>query len=527
VIKPSANAPQTQARSATARLVCTSTTSGAPLAGRSALGGAALCLTFQLAGCANVPDVAPALMPSSSMVGAWQAPAPKSTPLTSGPVTDLSTWWAGFNDPLLPPLIAAAQQVSPSLASASARIERARASRVAAGAALAPRVDAVGSANQGRQVPKTPSSTSLGGALQASWELDLFGGNAAGRDATQARLAAAQAAWHDTHISIAAEVATSYTALRACEAQLVQSRLDADSRAETSRLTELSARAGFTAPADAALARAGAAQARSQAISQRASCDNLVKSLVELSDIAEADLRQRLAGKDGANTAQLPKPQAIAPVALPAALLAQRPDLAESARFVEAAAAERVQTQMRERPQVSLAGSLGGLSLRSNGTTTTGATWSFGPVQVSFPIFDAGARAANTTAARAAYDEAVAVYQAQVRRAVREVETSLVNLQASAEREADALLAAKDFEVSLRATQQRQKGGLASLFELETSRRNAVSAQSALIELQRERATAWISLYRALGGGWDSSKLVSMATTGTPTAAPVATASKP
>jgi outer membrane protein, multidrug efflux system len=350
----------------------------------------------------------------------------------------------------------------------------------------------------------------------------LFGGNAAGRDASAARLAAAQAAWHDAHISIAAEVATSYTALRACEAQLVQAKLDADSRIETSRLTELSTRAGFTAPADAALVRAGAAQARSQAVSQAASCDTLVKSLVELSDIAEADLRQQLAGKTaagggagaGSGTGQLPKPQTIVPAAMPAALLAQRPDLAEAARNVEAAAAERVQTQMRERPQVSLAGSLGGLSLRSNGSTTSGATWSFGPVQVSFPIFDGGSRAANTVAARAAYDEAVAVYQAQVRRAVREVETSLVSLQATSEREADALLAAKDFEASLRATQQRQKGGLASLLDLETSRRTAVGAQSALIELQRERATAWISLYRALGGGWDASKVAALPSLG-------------
>jgi outer membrane protein, multidrug efflux system len=469
-----------------------------------------LSMSLLAGGCAGVPDVSPALMPSSSMAGSWQAPAPgvnSGSGGKSGQPSELNAWWARFNDPLLAPLIAAAQHASPSLAIAGARIERARASRVAAGAALGPRVDAVGGVSQGRAAPKTPTSASLSGGVQAGWELDLWGGAAAGRDAAQARLAGAQAAWHDAHIAIAAEIATSYTALRACEALLVQARLDADSRAETSRLTELSARAGFVAPADAALARAGAAQARSQAINQRAACDTLVKSLVELSDIAEADLRQQLAGANGASTAKLPQPEGIVPPALPAALLAQRPDLAEAARNVEAAAADRVQTQSRERPQVSLSGSIGGLSLRSNGTTTTGATWSFGPLSVNFPIFDGGARAAATVAARAGYDEAVAIYQGQVRRAVREVETSLVSLQATAEREADAKLAALDFEASLRATQQRQKGGLASLFELETARRNAVAAQSALIELQRERATAWITLYRALGGGWDSSKL--------------------
>jgi outer membrane protein TolC len=80
-------------------------------------------------------------------------------------------------------------------------------------------------------------------------------------------------------------------------------------------------------------------------------------------------------------------------------------------------------------------------------------------------------------------------------------------MQSSRQREADALSAAQDFEISLRATAARQQGGLASLFELEISRRSAVTAQSALIDLQRERAAAWISLVRALGGGWDAATL--------------------
>jgi outer membrane protein TolC len=96
----------------------------------------------------------------------------------------------------------------------------------------------------------------------------------------------------------------------------------------------------------------------------------------------------------------------------------------------------------------------------------------------------------------------VALYRAQVRRAVREVESALVAVQATAERGADAQRAAAGFEASLRATAARQRGGLASLFELEESRRNAVAAQIALIELQRDGAAAWIALYRALGGGW-------------------------
>ena len=99
--------------------------------------------------------------------------------------------------------------------------------------------------------------------------------------------------------------------------------------------------------------------------------------------------------------------------------------------------------------------------------------------------------------------EVALLCDASLRRAVREVEVHLVALRSTAEREGDATLAAQDFEASLRATQARQRGGLASLFDLETARRNAVAAQSALIDLKRERAAAWISLYRTLGGDFE------------------------
>ena len=436
------------------------------------------------------------------MASAWQADWPAATATAtaaeSPALTDLLQWWSAFNDPALAPLMTAAQAASPTIASALARVQRARATRAIAEAALLPQLDASASVSHSKSVLGQPRTSSLQVGALAGWELDLFGAAAAGRTAASARQDGAQALWHDARLSVAAETATSYTALRACEAQRAQTQADAASRAETTRLTELSARAGFTAPADAALARAGAAQSRNLATNQRALCDALVKSLVEITGLDEPALRSSLLP----GTARLPRPQPIAFATLPAALLAQRPDLFEAARAVEAAAADQSQAQARQLPQISLSGSLGGLSLRSGDVNQSGAVWSLGPLLVNFPLFDAGRRQANTAAARAGYDEAVALFQAQARRAVREVEASLVALQSTAEREQDALLAARDFEVSMRATSARQQGGLASLFELEVARRDTLAAQSALIELQRERATAWIALYRALGGGW-------------------------
>ncbi|KPF57367.1 hypothetical protein D621_08120 [beta proteobacterium AAP51] len=472
----------------------------------------ALVLALALAGCASTPGASS--LPAAALPAAWQAPLPvpaahvsaanasAATP-SSGAATSsaaLAGWWAGFADPVLPALIDSALAASPNLAAAQARIERARASRVAAGAAALPQLDAIGSAQSGRSLPRQPTAATASLGLQAAWEIDLFGGVGAGRSAAQSRLEAAQAGLQAARVSLAAETASSYVQLRACEAQLVQARLDAASREETSRLTELSARAGFTAPADAALARAGAAQSRSLVLARQAQCETLLKSLVEATALAEPALRAQLA----AGTAVLPRPAPIAVQGLPAELLAQRPDLAEAARAVEAAASDQRVAQAREKPQVRLSGNLAAASLRSGGVSTSGSTWALGPLLISLPVFDGGSSAANSAAAKAEYEAAVAEYQAQVRRALREVEAALVALDSTASRQLDAEAAARDFEASLVATQARQRSGLASLFDLEAARLSAVQAQSALLELQAERASAWISLYRALGGSWSA-----------------------
>ncbi len=119
-------------------------------------------------------------------------------------------------------------------------------------------------------------------------------------------------------------------------------------------------------------------------------------------------------------------------------------------------------------------------------------------------MFDGGRRAASVAAARARYDESIALYQARVRQAVREVEQALVALQSTAERAADAASAQAGYQSWLNATEARYQAGLASLVELEDARRIRLAAADALVALQLERIQAWIDLYRAAGGGWTS-----------------------
>ena len=465
---------------------------------------ACVVATALLSGCASGPAETPTRAEAATAPAAWLAPLPHG-----GNASDLTTWWQQFNDPVLTEFIGHAQAVSPSVAQAASRIEQSRVSQVAASGALLPLLDAQASGSRGRQEVTMPLTTTGSVGFQARWELDVFGAGRAARSAADQRLAGAQASWHDARVLVAAEVANRYIGLRSCLAQVRTAEADALSRTETARLTELAARAGFQAPANAALARASSAQGASLLNSQRARCDLDIKALVALTGLDELALRQRLEQQrlqvGDAVWFSVPQPSQLNVTQVPGQVLAQRPDVAASEREWLARQAEVRQRQAQRLPQISLSGNIGAARSSVGGFSSDGTVWSLGPLQVTMPLFDGGTRRANVSAAQASLLEAGVSYRAAVRTAVREVEESLINLQSTLERETHAVTASKGFADSFKATEARYRSGLASLFELEDARRTAVQAQSALIDLQRERSLAWVSLYRALGGGWSGS----------------------
>ncbi|WP_414691407.1 efflux transporter outer membrane subunit [Noviherbaspirillum sp.] len=425
----------------------------------------------------------------------WQAPLPHN-----GSTADLAQWWQAQGDALLAQLVDAAQAASPTLAAARSRMEQARAVRVAAGAALAPALNAAVSSSRSSAQPPLPLGTTSQAALQAAWEIDVFGGARADRDAAQAQLESATASWHAARVSVAAEVANQYYALRACEQLLLIAQSDAASRAETSRLAELSANAGFQAPAVAALASASAAEGRARVTQQRAQCELERKTLVALTALPEEDLRQKLAAPP--QSPGTPQEAQMNIASLPAQLLAQRPDVYAAERDLAAASAAVGGAYADRFPRLTLSGSVGRANFRAAGASTDLSTWSVGPLAVTVPVFDAGRISAGIDAATARYEEAAALYRARVRQAVREVEEALVSLQSTATRRDDVRIAVEGYRASFDATEARYKGGLASLVELEEARRTRLAAENALVLLERERRAAWIGLYRAAGGGW-------------------------
>ncbi len=468
-----------------------------------------------LAGCAITP---PATQVGDQAASQWYSPLPNSSPNSSqlphqGSVKELSNWWQSLGDPLLVELITSAQAVSPSVTAATNRIQQARSALVAAGAAVVPNLSAATNASRGGSQLNVPVASVGQVGLQASWEVDLWGGNRAAKDAALARLEGSQAGWHEARVSVAAEVANTYLNLLTCEQLVSVAKDDVTSRTETSRLTDLLAKAGFTAPANAALARASNAQSQSQLTLQRTQCDMQVKALVALTALTEPVLRQKITRVDLENgytatksLSNLNNPQILPSVpGLPAQLLAQRPDVFAAQQEIAAASGDVGSAQAAKYPRLGLSGSVGLATLRTGGVSTDGATWSIGPISVTLPILDGGRSSAAVDLAKANYEAATANYRAKVRGAVREVEEALLSVQSAADRLQDAAIATEGYSAAFAASEARFKSGLGSLSDLEDTRRTALAAKTALLNLERERSAAWVALYRAVGGGWSPS----------------------
>jgi NodT family efflux transporter outer membrane factor (OMF) lipoprotein len=462
-----------------------------------------LCLGIGLAGCSLTRPPAQVEAPVPAQ---WHAPLPHG-----GSLASLADWWRQLDDPLLVELIAAAEAASPNVASAAARVAEARSTRVQAGAALLPSLDGTASASRGPAGLSSTSSssssslsastpiTTLQAGLQSKWEVDMFGRLRADRDSAEAKQNSANAKWHDARVAVAAETANAYFSERACQQQLRVSESDARSRSETARLTDLSAKAGFTAPADAALARASASDASGRLTQQRAQCAVQRKALVALSGIDETTLEQKLA----ASPAQRALPVVGSIASVPAEAISQRPDVYSAELGVASASADVGSAEAERYPKLTVSGSIGRTQYRVDGLRQSLETWTVGPISLTVPLLDGGSRKANIDAAKARYAEAVSLYRSNVRQAVREVEEALVNLDATDARTTDADAAVKNYQASFDATQARYSSGLASLFELEDSRRTLFTAQTARVTLQRERTEAWVALYRSMGGGWN------------------------
>jgi NodT family efflux transporter outer membrane factor (OMF) lipoprotein len=436
-------------------------------------------------------------MPPSSVTAPapleWNAPLPHG-----GRLTDLRDWWTAQDDPILLALIDGAQALSPSVAVALGRVETARANEASAQAALLPGVTAGLSSGRSVTLPATPAATSTAVTLQTSWEIDVFGAARVARVAAAGQTQGSQAQWHDARVSVAAEVASTYYALAHCWKTHALAEQDLASRQRSRDISARSLQAGMLAPAAYAQVQAEVAQSQLRLIQQSSQCDLYTKALVALSGEDEALVRSVM------RALVLPDDlTGFSVTRIPAQALVQRPDVFAAERDVALASAQIGRAKARRWPGLSLGGSIGALRYGTAGVDTDVTTWSFGPLALTLPVFDAGQRAAMVDAATADYVAAVAIYRAKVRQAVREVEEALVVLDSTLQRETDTRAVHDARLQNLGAAQNRERNGLASALEVEEARRAGLAAQADVLALQLERKRSWVALYRAAGGGWE------------------------
>lgn len=454
---------------------------------------ALLTLAALLSACAvtEPPSLrgAPSVLPAG-----WQAAAPAAAP-------SLVSEWLFTADPVLGALLDAVQARSPNLQQAVARRDEVRA--LAGLNVASPRVQVSAQVQRTRPVQAavstaaSPVLTQALGQLDASWEVDLFARVRQQSQALARRAEGAQWELEAVRLSLLVEVAQLYVALRSAE----QSRdLALEEEQITARLAAQAGqrqRAGFETPAQQALLAGAAAEARQRRLAQQLELDVLMKGLVAATGLDEPTLRERLTPGQG----RLPALPAFAVPAVPAQALQQRPDLAAAQSQAAAAWFEAGAAQAARYPQLQLLGSVSvmGVKLGSERDETRG--WSFGP-SLSLPLLDGGARRSDAEAAQARWRQAEAAWRVTATQAVREVEEALLRVTAQAARLDAAQASLASYEQALKGTEQRWRHGLASATELDEQRRLTLAARSQQLQLQREGLTAWLSLYKAVGGGF-------------------------
>ncbi len=427
----------------------------------------------------------------------WQA---EFNRLSVNPKADsmvFNQWWSSFNDPHLFDLINSAYTNNPTIAAAFARIQTARSNLKSASAGGQPQVGATAGI-QRQSALNSPVLTAAQVGVEAGWEIDLFGSVKRGTAAAQAQLESSQADLHATRISLAAEIANLYLALKTCEANVQVQQLDVVSQTKTLDLTQLKVKAGFSAPADVSLLRASLANSRNQLTGLQSDCSLLVNSIALLTGFDNKTIANRSLQTAG----QIPKPAVFAVTSLPAQLLTMRPDVRSLERQLAASSEQIGIAQANQYPRLSLSGNLGFGSTRLLGGTTDDLTWGFGP-SITLPLFNGGRSAAALDGARSRYAEVQAQMQLKLQSAVSEVQESMIRVQAAQAREGNAQTAVADFEAFYKAAETRWSVGVGTLLELEEARRLAANAKLALLRLEQERVSQLINLYRALGGGWN------------------------
>ena len=468
----------------------------------------ALLLAVLLSGCMLGPDYE---RPEVIAPAGWHADLAYSQ-VDGVPLYELE-WVEIFQDEDLRALILEALANNRDMLRAIERIEEARANNRVVRSALYPTVDLEllgereDESARTNDDPEQVDEVFFG--LTAAWEVDLWGRNRRASEAAFARYLSAEYGAQAVRLTLIAEVSEAYFALQGAEA-LLEINLDTlRAREKALDIAEKRHTGGLTSKLEVMQSRVELAQTRA------------IIPVVEQTKLAAENQLSILLGQPPTHrelAARLRDQYVPASViaGLPSTLIRRRPDVLRTEQELRAASEGVGIATAGLYPSIQLTGSLGYESEDFDDMMDNDAEFWILNLDVAMPLFNAGARRAELSAAESRFNQARLAWEQVVLEAFREVSDSLNGFYKAGE----TLEARLDLERAsaeyLSLATKRWRNGVLAYIDVLDAQRNLFEAQIGVAEAREAQLTALVNLYKAVGGGWDPAALEAVAGSETP-----------
>jgi outer membrane protein, multidrug efflux system len=462
-------------------------------ANRHSLLAAVLLATSMLGGCVVGPDY---VRPDLAILRNWSASSGK----TALKPTELAGWWKRLGDPLLNDLVEEAVKGNLDVATAKANLRLARATTRSAEGALLPSLDQSDSITRSRSADgdgEASHSTQYKAGFDASWEIDLFGANRRSLEAARASEQAEEETLRQTLVTLAGDVASYYVEAREYQSLISLAERSATSQLQVLALTKRQFEAGEATGMDVAKAAATAASTEADIPSYRISYAQAMHRLGILlgqtPDAVEARLKK---------PAPIPVPKRTMPASIPAEILLNRPDVKAAERDLAAYTAKVGGAEAARYPSISLTGDVTtSASSVSDLARKSTIGWSLGP-SVSVPLFQGGQLKAAVDEAKATRDRYFVAYQSAVATAMEDTENAVIGLTQSRLRQEKLRQSVAGYRQAADLSRNLYQSGASGFLDVLDAETSLYSAEESYIQSTANTATYFISLNKALGGGW-------------------------
>lgn len=416
-------------------------------------------------------------------------------------------FWSGFNDPLLIRLIALADEQSLDLKFSEQQVVQAREQlRITQGNSLPAAQLAGGPSYTQPDIKSRVLDTNEGATThqllgELSWEIDFWGKQRRARESSRANLAASEAALAEARVSLQASVASAYCNIRELQQRIVVAEANLAEQAENQRIAHVRFQYGETSELDWRQAETQYRQTLAQIPDLRIALAQYQHALSVLLGKPPDYFAHEFQGKSGRGLPAVPGNLALG---APRDLLRRRPDVRQAELAAAAQSARIGQAETALYPTFSLTGSFGYVQLGSaDGLFNWDNRAITGAAPFYFPLFDRGTLVAQVQIQDSLFKQAILQYQNQVLTAQQEVEDALAQIKGNGA-QVDELRSANDAAVrSTELSRVQFVAGQTNYTTVSSAELARLQLSDALVQAQGNLLQAYISAYRALGGGWD------------------------